>query len=317
MHIRPFEWRDLPKLHAYRNETVYLHSALLLTNGPLQAWGAMLSSVLPTTGIDTLVAESSDAPETPLIGQIMHETGATYAHLAFAAPESALVPEALPLLNEALLKAAGRRGALRVLAETDETSPMLEVLRSSGYAIYTRFRIWKWNNTQVNRLPASEARRRWRVATTQDLFGIRLLVSNLTPGMVQQVEPVHLHPPRGLVYGSAADLEGYVELRYGIRGIWARPYIHPNAEAAAMELAVELQRLQGRYGRPVYVCVSAYQSWMDTSLQSNGAETGPRRALLARQLVVPHRKAHSLALPGFENQPETFAFSHVENEKRL
>lgn len=308
MPTRSFDWRDLPKLHAYRNETLYLNKALLLTRGPLQTLGAMLASVVPSVGIFTMVSEEPDEPERPLIGQVVHDAGEPYAYVSFLAPEARLNETTLPPLVEHLVMQAASRGILRVLAEVEERSQTLEAFRRAGFAVYTRQRIWKLADTREAARPINN----WRTASSHDLFSIRLLYGNLVPGLVQQVEPASLDHPRGLVYYKDGELLAYVELKYGMRGIWAHPYVHPDIEEATAELVALLQSLPSRHARPIYVCVSAYQSWMDGILEQLDAEAGSRQVLLVKHLTVQKKLERLQALPALEGHPETFAFSDLE-----
>jgi hypothetical protein len=308
VHTRSFDWRDLPRLHAYRNETLFLNKALFLTRGPLQTLGAMLASVVPTVGIFTGVCDPEDPQSTPLIGQAIHKSGEPFAYISFLAPEPALIPEYLaPLMDYLVLQVAGR-GILRILAEVEERSPVLESFRYSGFAVYTRQRIWLLPELEV-RMPGDQG---WRTANSHDLFAIRLLYGNLVPGLVQSVEPVSFDEPRGLVYYHEGELMAYVELKYGLRGIWARPFVHPDVEEATHDLARLLLSLPSRHNRPVYLCVSAYQSWMDGILEDMGASASPRQVLMVRHLTVQKKLERALPVQGLEAHPETFAFSELE-----
>lgn len=308
MHTRPFDWRDLPKLHSYRNDTLYLNKALVLTRGPLQTLGAMLASIVPTVGIFTAIAESQDGSTDTVIGQAIHHAGDSHAYLSFLAPNQALSETTLPPLVERIVAEAGGRGILRVLADLDERSSALEAFRRSGFAVYLRQRFWLLGE------PAEQqaVRHAWRTAAERDLFAIRVLYANLVPGLVQQVEPVSMDRPRGLVYYKDGELMAYVELRYGLRGIWARPYIHPDIEAAARELVSLLLSLPSRRARPVYVCISAYQSWMDGILEDLEAQPSPRQVLLVKHLTVAAKTEQVVPVAGLEAHPETFAFSELE-----
>ncbi|MFN2197376.1 MAG: hypothetical protein ACK2UW_14745 [Anaerolineales bacterium] len=308
MHTRPFDWRDLPKLHSYRNDTLYLNKALLLTRGPLQTLGAMLASIVPTVGIFTAVAEPQEEADQTVIGQTIHHTGDSHAYISFLAPEQALNDNTLTPLVEQLVVEAGGRGILRILADLDERSPVLEALRNSGFAVYMRQRIWQLGGN-TDQQPGRHV---WRIAVDRDLFAIRVLYANLVPGLVQQVEPVSLDRPKGLVYYKDDELMAYVELRYGLRGIWARPYIHPDIEEATHELVALLLNLPSRRSRPVYVCISAYQSWLDGILEDLDAHPSPRQVLLVKHLTVKASIAQAVPVAGLEAHPETFAFSELE-----
>ena len=59
MSVRAFDWRDLPALLRYRNQSVYLDSALVLTRGPMLVSGALLSYLAPAIGIMTIVSNGT------------------------------------------------------------------------------------------------------------------------------------------------------------------------------------------------------------------------------------------------------------------
>ena len=53
MGVRLFDWSDLPALHHYRKDGVFLDSALLLTRGPLVGPGGIVLLLAPSMGIFT------------------------------------------------------------------------------------------------------------------------------------------------------------------------------------------------------------------------------------------------------------------------
>ena len=83
MSIRPFDWRDLPALHRYRNQSVFLHTSLVLTRGPMMISGALLSSLAPAMGIYTSVSTNNGEKDAFLVGQIIHLPGAQNSQLTF------------------------------------------------------------------------------------------------------------------------------------------------------------------------------------------------------------------------------------------
>ncbi len=60
MTVRQFDWRDLPTLHRYRRESVFLDSALLLTRGSQLLTGALFSYLAPSLGIFTCVSNGEN-----------------------------------------------------------------------------------------------------------------------------------------------------------------------------------------------------------------------------------------------------------------
>ena len=303
VNVRPFDWRDLPALYRLRSQSVFLDSALLLTRGPLPLPGALFSFLAPSMGLFTCVHEGSKQDGGPLIGQLIHPPGAPFAHLTFLTPDGALESPRTSGLVEYLMALSGERGALRLLADADEHSPVYDALRSSGFAVYSRQRIWQVplprrvaaSQGSNGRPPAQP--RPWRGARDQDVLPIRLLYNALVPGLVQQVEPLATQTPRGLVYYQAGELLAYMEVKYGHRGIWVQPFIHPDAENSAQYFIDLLNRLPSRGSRPVYICVRSYQSWLEPAIETLGAVPGPRQAVMARQLAAAQKSARPFALP--------------------
>jgi hypothetical protein len=108
------------------------------------------------------------------------------------------------------------------------------------------------------------------------LAGVKFLYANLVPGLVQQVEPSPVNQIRGLVYYRGSELLAFVELKYGPRGIWVQPFIHPDAENVVEPIFSFLNDLPYRRSRPVYVCVRSYQAWLEYALQNQVQPGGTR-----------------------------------------
>ncbi len=304
MTIRPFDWRDLQTLYRFRHQSVFLYSALVLTRGPMLVPGALLSYLAPSTGIFTATRRRSNRNDSPIIGQTIQLPGSQFTHLTFLTPESVLNEAPLGSLIDYLATQAGERGAFRLLADVDEGNPGYEALRRASFAVYARQRVWQLVGQPVGKGVVNG----WRVATDRDSIGIRSLYNNLVPGLVQQVEPISPSNPRGLVYYEADNLLAYVELKYGHRGVWAQPFIHPDSEEVTSWLVGLLNNLPYRHSRPVYLCIRSYQSWLESALEDLGATAGPRQAVMVKHLAVPQKAFRSFALPVLEGgQPEATA----------
>jgi len=304
MSIHPFDWRDLPTLRRYRNKSVFLNSALVSTRGPSVLPRALLSSLAPGGGIITAVSIENNDVDQVVIGQTMHASGAQCAHLTFLTPETALELANLSPLLEYISAQAVERGAFRVLAEANEDSLAFESLRQAGFAIYARQRVWCIDKPVTGNFTSST----WQPATDRDLISVRSLYNNLIPGLVQQAEPFPAERMRGVVYRQGDDLLAYVEVKYGPRGVWVQPFIHPDAEQVADHLAELFQNLQNRYARPLYACVRSYQSWLEPAVEKLGAQSSARQAVMVRHLAVPQKALRAFALPALEGgQPEPTA----------
>jgi len=304
MSIRPFDWRDLPALHRYRHQSVYLNSALLLTRGPQLVPGTLLSYLTPGSRIFTSVSTNNGDTNHDLIGQAIHPASSQMAQLTFLLPDQALDSAALPSLLEHLSAQAVEHGAFRLLAEADERSMAYEALRRATFATYARQRIW-----QIEGLPSSESPPLpWHVAAEKDLIAVRSLYNNLIPGLVQQVEPFPADRLHGMVYRQEDDLLAYIELKYGHRGIWAQPFVHPDAEDVVGRLMELLYHVPHRRSRPVYLCIRTYNSWLEPALEDIGAKAGPRQAVMVKHLAVPQKALRAYALPALEGgHPEVSA----------
>jgi hypothetical protein len=304
MTIRPFDWRDFPALQRYRNQSVYLDTALVLTRGPMLISGALLSFLAPQSGIITSICSGKEDCGQTLIGQMIHSPGAQAAHMTFVAPDEALDSPAFPALLDDFMVTSGERGAFRLMAEVDDRSMAFEGLRQSGFAIYSRQRVW-----QLTSQPAGERGPNcWRVANGEDVIPVRSLYNNLVPGLVQQVEPFSASRPQGLVYYQGDNLVAFIELKYGHRGIWGQPFVHPDALDVPERFADLVQQLPYRGSRPLYLCVRSYQSWLEPAIEDLGAEVGLLQAVMVKYLAIPQKAARMFALPAIEGgHPEISA----------
>lgn len=309
MNTRPFDWRDLPALRRHRNQTVFLDTAMLLTRGPTLFSGVLLATLTPPVGVFssllTYVCNGCDDCEHTLIGQHSYTPGSQVAHLTFLTPDAALETSSFPGLLDYMATSAGERGVFRLLAEVDEHSPAFDALRQASFAIYSRQRIW-----QLTGQPAGEQAKpfAWRFATSRDIIAIRSLYNNVVPGIVQQVEPFQNRFPRGLVYQQNGELLAYAEVKYGQRGVWVHPFVHPDAEDVTEWFVGLLQNLPYRRSRPVYLCVRSYQSWLELAIEDIGAEAGPRQAVMVKHLAIPQRSVRAFAIPALEGgHPEVTA----------
>lgn len=304
MDVRPFDWRDIPLLLRNRRSSVFLNCSLLLTRGPLLIPGAMLSYLMPSMGVFTCVSSGDEKDQPTLIGQAIHLSGSQFSHLTFISPQTGLESPAMNGLVEYLVKFSGRRGALRLLADVEEQHQAFEVLRRSSFAIFARQRVWRivGRGSANNREPA------WKVATSRDAHEIRSLYHNLVPGMVQQVEPLSMDKPRGLIYRQDDELLAYVEVTYGHRGIWVQPFVHLDTHRLHDRLADLVGNMPHRGSRPVYICVRSYQPWLEHALEELGAEPGPSQAVMVKHLAVPKKAMLSYNVPAIEGgQPEATA----------
>ena len=297
MHIRPFDWRDLPTLLRYRHRGLFFDNAAILTRGEMMVpAGALLSYFAPATGIFTFLCADPGNCAEPMLGQVNHSQGAQLAHLSFLAPESALDSGELNAMLDYMIQHLGHRGALHLLAEVDERTIAFEALRKAGFALYVRQRIWQFAGTYALDSNGS----RWRAGRSRDVIAVRSLYNTLVPGLAQQVEPVpsnHLH---GLVYEQDGEILAYAEVKYGARGIWIQPFIHPDVDKVMKRVVDLLARLANRRSRPIYICVRSNQSWLEHAFEELEAAAGPVQAVMVKHLAIAKRVTPSFAIPALE-----------------
>lgn len=305
MAVRPFDWRDFLALHRYRNQCLFFDSTRLLTKGPrLIPAGALFSYFAVATGVFTYQASSNGKVNSILLGQVVHPAGKACARLSFLTPGTAIESPGVVSFIEHVVKEIGQRGATHLLAEVDEQDKSFEALRRAGFATYARQRIWK-----LNAEPAGEGEPTpWKHGVDRDLIGIRVLYSNLVPGLVQQVE----HPPatriQGLVYRQEDEILAYVDIKYGPHGVIVQPFIHPDVGNLSARLVYLLQNIPYRRSRPIYIRVRSYQSWLESAIEDLGAEAGPRQAVMVRHLAIPQKNIRTYVLPALERgHPEVSA----------
>ena len=312
MTVHLVDWRDLPALHRFRHQSVYLDSSLVLTRGTMLMPGALLSPLAPATGVFTAVSSGENHQDPIVFGQVIHLQGWQFARLTFLTPDDALSSMTVAPLLEYLIALCGQRGALRMIAEVDEQTLAFEALHAVNFVIYARQRIWKF----ADKLPGMPGSGVWKTAVSRDVIEIRSLCNNLVPGLVQQMEPYSAQQPHGLVYYQQGILLAYAELKYGHRGVWVQLFIHPEAEAVSERLVELFWMISSRPTRPVYLCVRSYQSWLEPILESLGGQAGPRQAVMARHLAVAQKAMRPVALPARDaGQPEVTA-SIAQSEQR-
>ncbi len=313
MDIRQFDWRDLPILLRYRHRGIFFDNATVLTRGEiLVPAGAMLSYFAPAIGVFTYLCTAEDKGSEPLLGQVTHDQGNELARLAFLAPVTAFSEDNLLTLLEHIVQQIGTRGAFHLLAEVEERTPAFENLRQAGFALYVYQRIWKSSTNTQDRPNPSQ----WRDITSQDAIPVRSLYHTLVPALVQQVEPLPNTSMKGLVYYHDDELMAYTEIKYGQRGIWVQPFIHPDIQDATQRIDDLLQNIPNRHSRPIYVCVRSYQSWLENVLEDLDAEAGPMQAVMVKHLAVAKKVRNSFTIPALESGQQEITTPFVRTEKQ-
>ncbi|HET7010013.1 MAG TPA: hypothetical protein VFI11_04495 [Anaerolineales bacterium] len=309
--VRPLDFRDLAALHRVRPRGLCLHAEVAYTRGPQTLQTALLDMLTPGRPTHTLVAPAENGGEVGAIGQILQRESSAPARLVFFGPAEALAqPSGLRLLD-ALSQAAGQRGAHNLIADVDEHSPAFECLRTAGFAIYARQRIWR--REPGDRPGSRRAGSLWRPESGSDAAAIQALMANLIPGLVQQVETSPTRWRRGFVYRDDEELRGYLDVERGPLGIWLQPYLHPAVETIDPLLAAMVRDFD-THGRPLFVCARSYQGWMSGPLTRFGFEPVSDQAVMVRRLAAAVRVEERVRRPALEVTPEpTAPIARTEN----
>ena len=299
--IRPLGWRDLPTLYRYRQQGVFLNSALLATRGT-GLIPSVLSAVLnPATGLITWVCKEA-CDEQPLMGQSLHSGSSPSARVSFLAPKDALDSPSTQKLLEQLAHQAGQRGAFHLLAEVETNSLIFEALRRAGFAAHARQRVWRWNQpTQRSREPNG-----WRIIHFGDLPRLQALYRQVVPEFIFHIEPLNGRTSLpGLAYYDSTGLIAFAEIRYGGHGIWIKPYNQPNLKDVDQLLNDLIRNIPDRRSRPLYFCVRAYQPHLEPALEALGAIPSPEQTVMVKHMAAHHKLRETFKLPSLDGQPET------------
>jgi len=277
--VRPFLPLDLPLVHRLSPMSVSLDSLTALTQGNHMVENAVWSSLpLADLGTPTYVLRLG---ESGYVAQFRHKAGEEHAHIVFIAPSLAPESDGEPWLRlvEAMIAAAGKRGAITLNAEIAETSPAFEVLRQAGFAVYARQTIWRRapQPLRARLMPL------WRPALEQDAIALHSLYLENVPRLLRQaIAPPE--PRNALVFGRGGRLAAYLAAHEGKCGIYLDLIMNPDdcQPRAADLLADALSRLPRAERLPVYVHLYRHQEWLSSALERLNFEPIGAQALMVR-----------------------------------
>jgi hypothetical protein len=308
-------WFDLPALVGKRNRVISLNIADSLTQGNPVRLGSLLSSFAPETSNYIALVED-DAGRRLRFSQVLHQMGGRSAHFAFITPEDIEGSDDLPALIDFLCYQAGEMGALNVLADIEESHPLFEYFRQSGFCVFG------WES--IFRVPPQfsheTAESRWFKPSTVEETVLRSLYHTLVPPLVQNAEPFNNGGTPRLVYRVNGELLAYVESVSGPAGIYLVPVVHPSVEDIQTLLIDLVNQFHGM-DRPVYLQVRSYQAWLAEHLQRLGAEAAPRFALVVKHLAVGQlnavREAQRSRADQRQAEPTAPILNHYANSGSL
>lgn len=302
--IRPFNLRDLPLVHRLSEVGVSLHTESALTKNLHPTRGALFSLVggdFPTyvwksdknglAGFIQLCLDEESVHANILYLSSTHkdkmekpENGTAVSDAKGQRPYLVNENVWLPLLDQAVVE-AGQRGIHSLVAEVDELSDELPVLRRAGFVVYTRQDVWVLATENARETENEENILRPRQA--EDDWDIQLLYANIVPRMVQLVEPMPpLHDGVGWVLHEDNELAAFVHVHIGPVATWMRLFIHPSAEIQADRIITAVvQKTPTAASKPIYCCVRRYQSWVQTALEQSGFTLWGSQAVMVKHIV--------------------------------
>lgn len=275
MTIRPLDLLDLATIARYRNDVLTLDSARALTRGhPLGAMG-LLAYVNPSRHLYAAIDNNNG--ET-LLGGVIHTRGETFAKLLYLAPVSNLRGLNLSALIEHLSTQAGEWQAAHVIAEVDETSEVFPALRMAGFSVYAWQRVWDVSQLEKTGTNSGTS---WRRMQSVDLHAVQSLHYQIVPQLLHPVEPA----PNRIQGYVHEGMRCFANLTSGMYGIVLTPLIHPEENGVSEKIAALVLNLPDRRGRPVYVNVRSYQTWLEPVLEDLGAKASARQAVMVKHLA--------------------------------
>ena len=256
----------------------------MLTRGSPLGLAAVFSQLNAIFGTYTNVSRSDEGAP-PLFGQVNFQQGEGSARVAFIAPAIDSTLPSLPLLLEDLARQSGEWGAYHLLAELDESNLVFESFRRAGFSVFAWQRIWKLPALHSEDSPEAD----WLPVRLDQESNIRTLFQSLVPPLVLSAEPMSAHSFQGLVCQQKDDVMAYADVEFGSQGIFVKPIFHPDALDVDCLIKALTTVLPNQSGRPIYMAVRSYQSWLENGLERIGAEASPRQALLVKHLIARQR----------------------------
>lgn len=280
---------DIPLVKRLSETGTVLNSQLGLTRDARGPNSALLSSILFARELHTLVARSDTHQ---VVGQFRHKQDEPNAYMVYLAPgieDNADDTVWLHILD-AMAREAGKQGAHTLIAEVEENSPLFETMRTAGFAVYARQVIWRLEPRDHK---AGEELPEVTEQQPRDHLGMCSLLNSTIPAMIQPVVAPH-GDMRGLVYRVQGRIEGHIAVSEGKQGVYLLPHLHPDIlgqAAAVIEAAIQSVHRANKV--PVYICVRAYQNWLDSAVQQMGFEPWIDQAIMVKHLAAGIRN------PGF------------------
>lgn len=301
---------DIPLVRRLTSNGTVLDSEMGLTRDARGPNSLLLSSLLFPRGFYTLVARSDNQP---VIGQFRYRPDDTAAHIVYLAPSLDESHEDTVWLHilDAMAAEAGKHGAHSLVAEVEPTSALFETMRTAGFAVYARQKIWRHNPVQLD---ADDRTVELTEETDHDQVGISSLIAKIMPPILQPVAAPHTEM-EGLVYRKQDRVEAYIGISEGKHGVYLLPFMHPDVMSEAADIiATAVAHTERADKVPVYVCVRSYQDWLDDVMLDLNFEAWIEQAVMVKQIAagIRHPNFTRFALQSSNIKVSTNVKVHAE-----
>jgi hypothetical protein len=283
--VRDFSWRDFWLLQRALPHAVYTFQQAAVTGKPPAVISTLQSYLSPQASGYAWLAHT---PHHTTLSQMVFNAHQHLAHLYFWAADEPVDwadPASMLALLTHGIQFAGAQGLHYLVAELASQHPALAHFQSVGFAVYTHQSLWRL----AEKPQARKTQQVLRKPTSQDIHAISHLCHEVTPRLVQSVEwqrPLQSEP-NGWVLEDRGEILAFFAVTSGIKGIFVKPYVHPQAESRLGELFSALLSCEHtRENRPIYLCLRNYQYWMSRHLAELGFNPLAEHQVLAKRLVI-------------------------------
>jgi hypothetical protein len=202
------------------------------------------------------------------------------------------------VLLQEVLRAAGQEGVVRLFAQVDKESPVIEAFSATGFDAFAQALTWR-----LKACPDGQhGRENIRAYQPRDEMGLFGLYRRITPERVQTAEGQFTSATRHLRLGHAdqefilsvdGEVRGYLGLMRGPKGVLLRIAGDPNDKEGREALLDQgLQHVSSHYtGHPIYVQSREYEGGWSGLLAKYKAEVVSKQTLLVKHLAIRIREA--------------------------
>jgi len=258
-----------------------LDSVRLLTRGEPFNLRNVMRRVSPTVFQDALIWEVDESRTT--FGQIEKSESFNFAQMSYMGGFDYPDNSVIALILEELSGFAQEWGALGVLADLPEHSPLFEGFRLAGFTIWARQSIYIFAKIPVEDKQASST---WREYQSTDKHSLSRLNKKQIPAFSQPMVPLSRKSEMRLVAMSPKnECVGYADISVGPKGVWVQPLFDCHANNADLLTGLSAA-IPNPAARPIYLCTRSYQPQLGNFAESVGYEKVGSQVLMVKQLVL-------------------------------